>query len=64
MFVHLPTLGVSFPDPSQNLIDKIVEIANLNLIPNLDLFYTNYMDSPEEDEEKMVQVFVDTGYES
>jgi hypothetical protein len=64
VFVHLPTLGVLFPDPSQDLVDKIVEIANLDLIPNLNVFYSNHLKVPEEDEDAMSQVFVDTGYES
>ena len=39
IIVHLPLLGIELPDLSQDLIGNFVEIANLNLIPDLDGFY-------------------------
>ena len=64
VFVHLPTLGVLFPEPAQELVDYIVGIANFDLIPNLDNYYGELFEKPDEDEDNMISKFVDTGYES
>ena len=41
LIVHLPLLGIALPDTSKSLLETFTDIANLNLIPNLDSFYAN-----------------------
>eukprot|EP00354_Favella_ehrenbergii_P000411 CAMPEP_0170472884 /NCGR_PEP_ID=MMETSP0123-20130129/14861_1 /TAXON_ID=182087 /ORGANISM="Favella ehrenbergii, Strain Fehren 1" /LENGTH=71 /DNA_ID=CAMNT_0010741493 /DNA_START=208 /DNA_END=423 /DNA_ORIENTATION=+ len=51
VIVHMPLLGVVLPGESKDLLGIFTEIANLDLIPNLDSIYDDTFVMPEEDEE-------------
>jgi len=65
VIVHMPLLGVVLPGESKDLLDMFTEIANLDLIPNLDSIYDNTFVMPEEDEEDPeLESYAESGYES
>jgi len=65
LMVHLPLLGIILPDESQSLLDTFTEIANLDLIPNLDGIYSDTIGMPEEEEEDLsMDTYKQSGYES